>query len=50
MLALVLVLQVPRMLNQVEAQLPEDFPQRVFQPIRRGLLAQAEKFIDALPD
>jgi serine/threonine-protein kinase HipA len=45
-----LVLQVPDALDRVEAQLPADFPQRVFRTIRRGMLAQAEEFIDALPD
>lgn len=44
-----LVLQVPDALERVAAELPEDFPQRVFEPIRAGMMAQAEKFIDELP-
>ena len=43
-----LVLQVPQALDEVEAMLPPDFPQRVFKPIRAGMQAQAEKFIDEL--
>ena len=41
-----LVLQVPYALERVAEQLPEGFPQKVFNPIRRGMLAQAEKFMD----
>ena len=44
-----LVLLVPDALDRVEAQLPAGFPQRVFKPIRAGILAQAEKFIAELP-
>ena len=44
-----LVLQVPDALDRVAAQLPAGFPQRVFKPIRAGMLAQAEKFIAELP-
>ena len=44
-----LVLQVPDALDRVSAQLPPGFPQRVFKPIRAGMLAQAEKFIAELP-
>jgi len=44
-----LVLQVPDALERVSAQLPAGFPQRVFKPIRAGMLAQAEKFIAELP-
>ena len=44
-----LVLQVPYALERVSAQLPAGFPQRVFKPIRAGMLAQAEKFIAELP-
>ncbi|OOG43018.1 type II toxin-antitoxin system HipA family toxin [Polaromonas sp. A23] len=44
-----LVLQVPEALDQVEAQLPAGFPQRVFKTIRTGMLAQAEQFIAELP-
>ncbi len=43
-----LVLQVPEALERVAAELPDGFPQRVFKPIRAGMLAQAEKFIDEL--
>ncbi len=44
-----LVLQVPDALARVAAQLPAGFPQRVFKPIRAGMLAQAEQFISELP-
>ncbi len=44
-----LVLQVPDALERVEAELPPGFPSRVFTPIRRGMLAQAEKIIAELP-
>ena len=44
-----LVLQVPDALERVAAALPEGFPQRVFKPIRAGMLAQAEKFMAELP-
>lgn len=44
-----LVLQVPQALKQAQAELPAGFPQRVFTSIRRGMLAQAEKFMDGLP-
>lgn len=43
-----LVLQVPQALKQAQPQLPAGFPQRVFTSIRRGMLAQAEKFVDGL--
>ncbi|MES2972011.1 MAG: type II toxin-antitoxin system HipA family toxin [Pseudomonadota bacterium] len=43
-----LVLQVPDALERVEAMLPRGFPQGVFRPIRRGMLEQAERFVDAL--
>jgi hypothetical protein len=43
-----LVLQVPHVLDQVAAVLPEDFPASVFEPIRRGMLAQAALFVDEL--
>lgn len=43
-----LVLQVPDALERVAALLPAGFPQRVFKPIRTGMLAQAEKFIDEM--
>ena len=44
-----LVLQVPDALERMEAQLPAGFPQKVFKPIRTGMLAQAEKFVAELP-
>jgi len=44
-----LVLQVPDALDRVAAQLPPGFPEPVFAAIRRGMLAQAEKFVDELP-
>ena len=43
-----LVLQVPDVLERVQAELPAGFPQRVFSSIRRGMLAQAEKFVAQL--
>ena len=43
-----LVLQVPDALERAAAELPQSFPQRVFKPIRAGMLAQAEQFISEL--
>ncbi len=43
-----LVLQVPQALDEAQAALPAGFPQRVFHAIRRGMLAQAEKFVAEL--
>ncbi|APW37720.1 toxin HipA [Rhodoferax koreense] len=43
-----LVLQVPDALDQVAQTLPKDFPPGVFEAIRRGMLAQAELFVDEL--
>ena len=43
-----MVLSVPDALERVAAQLPPGFPPRVFSAIRRGMLAQAEKFISEL--
>lgn len=40
-----LVLQVPDALERVEAELPGDFPRAVFTAIRRGMTAQAERFV-----
>jgi serine/threonine-protein kinase HipA len=40
-----LVLLVPDALERVEAQLPTTFPRVVFNAIRRGMLAQAERFV-----
>lgn len=39
-----LVQAVPAALHQVESQLPPDFPEAVWQPIRRGMLSQCERF------
>ena len=44
-----LVLQVPDALERVQAELPAGFPRRVLTSIRRGMLAQAEKFVAGLP-
>ncbi|MDB5871052.1 MAG: toxin HipA [Ramlibacter sp.] len=44
-----LVLQVPDALERVEAELPPAFPRTVFNAIRRGMLAQAERFVAELP-
>jgi serine/threonine-protein kinase HipA len=43
-----LVLTVPDALERVAALLPDGFPQRVFKPIRAGMLAQAERFVAEL--
>jgi serine/threonine-protein kinase HipA len=43
-----LVLQVPVALEEVSQELPPGFPQKVFAPIRAGMLAQAERFAGAL--
>lgn len=43
-----LVLQVPDALERVEDELPPRFPRPVFDAIRRGMLAQAEKFVAEL--
>ena len=40
-----LVLQVPDALERTQAELPAGFPPRVFNSIRRGMTAQAEKFV-----
>lgn len=39
-----LVGALPAALERVEAQLPKDFPERVWAPVRRGMLAHAQKF------
>ena len=44
-----MVLQVPEALEQAQAQLPAGFPHRVFTAIRRGMMAQAERFVAGLP-
>ncbi|MES3003138.1 MAG: HipA domain-containing protein, partial [Pseudomonadota bacterium] len=44
-----LVERVPAALDTVEAQLPEGFPGRIWQPIRAGMLAQALRFGGGLP-
>lgn len=43
-----LVQQVPEALARMAAKLPADFPPKVFEPIQAGMLAQAQKFMDAL--
>jgi serine/threonine-protein kinase HipA len=43
-----LVLQVPDALERVGDELPPKFPRAVFTAIRRGMLAQAEKFVAEL--
>jgi serine/threonine-protein kinase HipA len=43
-----LVLQVPDALERVANELPPHFPRQVFTAIRRGMLAQAEKFVAQL--
>ncbi len=43
-----LVLQTHDALERVAAQLPKGFPQKVFNPIRKGMMAQAEKFMDEI--
>jgi serine/threonine-protein kinase HipA len=43
-----LVLQVPDALERVADELPPHFPWSVFTAIRRGMLAQAEKFVAEL--
>jgi serine/threonine-protein kinase HipA len=46
---LALVQRVPDALERAAALLPAGFPQRVFKPIRAGMLAQAKKFMAELP-
>jgi serine/threonine-protein kinase HipA len=46
---LALVQRVPDALERAAALLPPGFPQRVFKPIRAGMLAQAKKFMAELP-
>jgi serine/threonine-protein kinase HipA len=43
-----LVLQVPDALERVADELPAHFPKAVFTAIRRGMLAQAERFVAEL--
>ena len=43
-----LVLLVPDALARVEALLPAGFPRHVFTSIRRGMTAQAERFVAQL--
>jgi len=43
-----LVLQVPDALERVAEELPPHFPKTVFTAIRRGMLAQAERFVAEL--
>ena len=44
-----LVLLVPDALERVAEKVPPGFPQRVFNTVRRGMLAQAERFVAELP-
>ncbi len=44
-----LVLLLPDALDRVADQLPPGFPQRVSKPIRKGMLAQAERFVACMP-
>ena len=44
-----LVSRVPGALARVALRLPAGFPPQVFEPIRAGMLAQAEKFMAELP-
>ncbi len=44
-----MVLLVPDALARIESELPSGFPQRVWNPIRNGMIRQAERFIDGLP-
>jgi serine/threonine-protein kinase HipA len=46
---LALVQRVPDALERAATLLPPGFPQRVFKPIRTGMLAQADKFMADLP-
>ena len=43
-----MVLQVPLALEETQAQLPAEFPNRVFAAIQRGMMGQAQKFMDEL--
>ncbi len=43
-----LVLQVPDALQRVQAELPAGFPRGVFSAVRRGMVAQAESFVQEL--
>jgi serine/threonine-protein kinase HipA len=40
-----LVDRVAPALDAVEAQLPQGFPERIWAPISKGMLDQAEKFL-----
>ena len=44
-----MVLLLPSVLEHMATQLPEKFPIKVFKPIRTGMLAQAQKFLDNMP-
>ncbi len=44
-----MVLLVPSVLDEMANQLPDKFPAKVFKPIRAGMLAQAQKFLDNMP-
>ena len=43
-----LVLRVPEALDQAEARLPAGYPLAVFAAIKRGMQAQAERFVAEL--
>jgi serine/threonine-protein kinase HipA len=43
-----LVLMAPDAIDRVEAMLPEKFPKQIFAAIRRGVVAQAERFVAQL--
>ena len=44
-----MVLLVPSVLEYMATQLPDKFPSKVFKPIRTGMLAQVQKFLDNMP-
>jgi serine/threonine-protein kinase HipA len=43
-----LVLMAPEAIDRVEAILPDRFPKPVFNAIRRGVVAQANRFVAEL--
>lgn len=40
-----LVAGAAQALEAVEVQLPQDFPERIWEPISRGIRSQAERFL-----
>jgi serine/threonine-protein kinase HipA len=44
-----LVHAIPSALDKVEAELPEDFPTKVWKPVRVGMTAHATRFKAELP-